>query len=54
MTLVASDLPEVLGISDRVVVMKEGAVTGELQRDEFNEQTALRLAMLDQEGSAAA
>ena len=52
--VVSSDLPEVLGISDRVVVMKEGAVTGELQRDEFNEQTALRLAMLDQEGSAAA
>ena len=52
--VVSSDLPEVLGISDRVIVMKEGAVTGELQRDEFNEQTALRLAMLDQEDSAAA
>ncbi|MEI8598073.1 hypothetical protein P4S64_12390 [Vibrio sp. M60_M31a] len=43
-----------LGISDRVLVMKDGAVTGELQRDEFNEQTALRLAMLDKEESAAA
>lgn len=52
--VVSSDLPEVLGISDRVLVMKDGAVTGELQRDEFNEQTALRLAMLDKEESAAA
>ncbi|MGP8306277.1 L-arabinose ABC transporter ATP-binding protein AraG [Vibrio sp. YIC-376] len=52
--VVSSDLPEVLGISDRVLVMKEGAVTGELQREEFNEQTALRLAMLDKEDSAAA
>nr|WP_280806706.1 ATP-binding cassette domain-containing protein [Vibrio mytili] len=52
--VVSSDLPEVLGISDRVLVMKEGEVTGELQRDEFNEQTALRLAMLDKEDSAAA
>ncbi|MDB1125370.1 ATP-binding cassette domain-containing protein [Vibrio sp. kj40-1] len=52
--VVSSDLPEVLGISDRVVVMKEGAVTGELQRYEFNEQTALCLAMLDKEDSTAA
>lgn len=51
--VVSSDLPEVLGISDRVLVMKDGAVTGELQRDEFNEQTALRLAMLDKESAAA-
>ncbi|RJX73696.1 L-arabinose ABC transporter ATP-binding protein AraG [Vibrio sinensis] len=52
--VVSSDLPEVLGISDRVLVMKSGAVTGELKRDEFNEQTALRLAMLDKDESAAA
>ncbi|MBD0787848.1 L-arabinose ABC transporter ATP-binding protein AraG [Vibrio sp. Y2-5] len=51
--VVSSDLPEVLGISDRILVMKDGAVTGELQRDEFNEQTALRLAMLDKESAAA-
>ncbi|NAW64403.1 L-arabinose ABC transporter ATP-binding protein AraG [Photobacterium halotolerans] len=44
--VVSSDLPEVLGISDRLLVMKEGRVTGELTRDAFDEQTALRLAML--------
>ncbi|MCG3735931.1 L-arabinose ABC transporter ATP-binding protein AraG [Vibrio cincinnatiensis] len=51
--VVSSDLPEVLGISDRLLVMKDGAVSGELQRDEFKEQTALRLAMLGKDKAAA-
>nr|WP_244292268.1 hypothetical protein [Vibrio cidicii] len=51
--VVSSDLPEVLGISDHILVMKDGAVTGELQRDQFNEQTALRLAMINKESAAA-
>jgi L-arabinose transport system ATP-binding protein len=51
--VISSDLPEVLGISDRVMVMKEGSVTGELSRNEFNEQTALRFAMLGNEPAAA-
>ncbi|MCE0493579.1 L-arabinose ABC transporter ATP-binding protein AraG [Vibrio salinus] len=51
--VISSDLPEVLGISDRLLVMKDGAVTGELQREDFNEQTALRLAMLGTKDAAA-
>ncbi|MDG3085374.1 ATP-binding cassette domain-containing protein [Vibrio hannami] len=51
--VISSDLPEVLGISDRLLVMKDGAVTGELQRNEFDEQTALRLAMLGNEPAVA-
>ncbi|WP_428773352.1 L-arabinose ABC transporter ATP-binding protein AraG [Vibrio sp.] len=51
--VVSSDLPEVLGISDRLMVMKDGQITGELQRHEFQEQTALSLAMLGQDKSAA-
>lgn len=51
--VISSDLPEVLGISDRILVMKDGNVTGELQRSEFNEQTALRLAMLGTKDAAA-
>ena len=30
--MISSDLPELLGMSDRVVVMREGRVTGELER----------------------
>lgn len=51
--VISSDLPEVLGISDRLLVMKDGAVTGELTRPEFDEQTALRLAMLGRKEIAA-
>jgi len=51
--VISSDLPEVLGISDRLLVMKEGHITGELSRDQFNEQTALRLAMLGESQAAA-
>ncbi len=51
--VISSDLPEVLGISDRLLVMKDGEITGELGRAQFNEQTALRLAMLDQKSIAA-
>ncbi|QMV15932.1 L-arabinose ABC transporter ATP-binding protein AraG [Vibrio spartinae] len=52
--VVSSDLPEVLGISDRLLVMKDGAISGELQREQFDEQTALRLAMLGTTNPVAA
>ncbi|NAT76078.1 L-arabinose ABC transporter ATP-binding protein AraG [Dickeya dadantii] len=42
----SSDLPEVLGLADRIVVMREGAISGELLHDEASEQTVLSLAML--------
>lgn len=41
----SSDLPEVLGLSDRVIVMREGEVSGELLRSEASEAKALALAM---------
>lgn len=42
----SSDLPEVLGLADRIVVMREGAISGELAHDEASEEQALSLAML--------
>lgn len=42
--VISSDLPEVLGICDRVVVMAEGRVTGELSADEMTEEAVMRLA----------
>lgn len=43
----SSDLPEVLGLADRIVVMREGAISGELTHDEATEVKALSLAMLN-------
>ena len=41
----SSDLPEVLGVADRIVVMREGEIAGELLHEQANEQQALSLAM---------
>lgn len=41
---VSSELEEVLGMSDRVLVMHEGQLTGELQRNELSEEAVMRLA----------
>jgi L-arabinose transport system ATP-binding protein len=43
--VVSSDLMEVMGISDRILVMSEGAITGELWRDEADEARLLQLAL---------
>jgi ribose transport system ATP-binding protein len=41
---VSSELEEIIGISDRVLVMCEGAITGELARAELGEAAIMRLA----------
>jgi L-arabinose transport system ATP-binding protein len=45
--VVSSELPEVLGISDRVIVMREGRICGELSRAEADEASVLGLALPD-------
>ena len=42
--MISSELPEVLGVSDRVVVMRGGKITGELSREEATEQSIMALA----------
>jgi ribose transport system ATP-binding protein len=42
--MISSDLEEVLGVSDRVLVMHQGVLTGELHRAEMNEEAIMRLA----------
>ncbi|GJI35560.1 hypothetical protein ECZC19_00010 [Escherichia coli] len=41
----SSDLPEVLGVADRIVVMWEGEIAGELLHEQADERQALSLAM---------
>ena len=42
--LISSELEEVLSMSDRVVVMREGRVTGELTREEATQEGVMALA----------
>ncbi|WP_116410192.1 sugar ABC transporter ATP-binding protein [Subtercola boreus] len=51
--VVSSELPEVLGLSDRTYVMAGGRITGTLDRSEATEESILALAMTDTRASAA-
>ena len=42
--MVSSDLPEVLGASDRILVMREGTLAGELPRQQASEEMVMHLA----------
>lgn len=42
--MISSEMPELIGMSDRVMVMSEGQVTGILSKDEVSEQAIMRLA----------
>lgn len=42
--MVSSELPEVLGMSDRIVVMREGRVIDTLENTDLKPETLVRLA----------
>lgn len=44
--MVSSEMPEVIGMCDRIYVMHEGEITGELQRSEFSQERIALLASL--------
>lgn len=46
---ISSELPEIMGLSDNIVVMKEGSITGFLSREEASEEKVLTYAMLKKE-----
>ncbi len=46
--MISSEMPEILGMCDRIVVMCEGRVTGELMRGEATQEKILELAMAKQ------
>jgi ribose transport system ATP-binding protein len=44
--LISSELPEVLRLADRIYVMRDGTITGELQRSEASQESIMHLAAL--------
>ena len=43
--MISSDMEEVIGVSDRIAVMREGVISGFLERAEFSELNVLQLAV---------
>lgn len=52
--MISSELPEVLAVSDRIVTMRQGRITGEMPAIEANEEKLMALMALDQAQGAAA
>ncbi|PRR77387.1 Ribose import ATP-binding protein RbsA [Clostridium liquoris] len=43
--MISSDMPEILGVSDRIIVMSEGKLSGELSRKEATQENIMKYAV---------
>lgn len=50
---VSSELPEVLGISDRLLLIKDGTIIGQLKKDEMQEETVMLMLTGHKKNSTA-
>lgn len=44
--MISSEMEEIMGMSDRIIVLSEGKMTGMLNRDEFNQETIMSFASI--------
>jgi ribose transport system ATP-binding protein len=52
--MISSEMPELLGMSDRILVLAQGRIAGQLMKTEFDQERVLRLASgLETRGDAA-
>ncbi len=43
--VISSDMPEIIGISDRILVVHNGTIQGELKKESFSEENILRMSI---------
>ncbi|WP_163536330.1 sugar ABC transporter ATP-binding protein [Gracilibacillus sp. YIM 98692] len=43
--VIASEMPEIIGLCDRAIVMRHGSVVGEVPKEDLNEDNLIKLAM---------
>ena len=51
--MISSEMPEIIGVADRVIVMREGKISGELKEGEINEQSLIALASITSDSVAS-
>ena len=51
--VISSEMPELLGICDRIYALNQGSITGELSRPDFSQQALMRLMTTEKAGAAA-
>ncbi len=44
--MISSEMEEVMGVSDRIIVLSEGKISGSLNREEFNQESIMSLASI--------
>ena len=49
--MISSDLPEILGLSDRILVMRNGRIVGEFPREEATEEKIIEAAVISDQSS---
>ena len=42
--MISSEIPELMGVCDRIAVMSEGVLSGEVRREEFSQERIMALA----------
>ena len=50
--VISSELPEILAVSDRIITMREGAITGEIAGEEATEEKLMQMMTLGAEIAA--
>jgi len=45
--MISSEMPEILGMSDRIIVMADGRITGEFTQEEFDQEKIMNYAVLN-------
>ena len=43
--MISSELPEVLGMSDRIYVMHEGRLKGQIKREDASQEIIMKMAI---------
>jgi ABC-type sugar transport system ATPase subunit len=48
--MISSEIPEIMGLSDRIIILAAGKKTGEITRSEFSQETIMRYASAFNDG----